>query len=101
MTEPGERRRRVRPHPIETTAVPDPPLGDFLDDFGLPGDTAAGDTAEALVERDVDRVEEGGDLSWRPAIACRRLPEPGAVHVHRRPALAGPIRLSDEIVPRR
>ena len=70
------------------------------DDVVLAQEHAAGRRAEALVERDVDRVEQRGDLGERPPVERLRLPEPRAIEVDRGAAVAGVPDLRDEVVPR-
>ena len=74
----------MRPEPMESAAVsatPDARLGDRV---RVPGQTAAGEPAQPLVEGDVDRVEERADLRGCPRVVGGALPEPRAVQVHRR-----------------
>src|SRR4029079_16621918 len=59
------------------------------------------EAAEALGERDVDRVEQGGDLVVRTAVVRPALPEPRAVEVEGDIAGARPLRLRDELAPLR
>lgn len=62
---------------------------------------AARQPAQSLVERDIDRVKGRGELRVAAPIEGRRLPDPGAVQMNRRAAVAGPPELCDKIVPSR
>lgn len=76
-----------------------PPLPGVAAELPRAGEHGAGDALQPLVERDVDGVEQGGDLGVRPAVAGLRLPEPGTVEVRGGAAPAGPRGLRDQVVP--
>jgi hypothetical protein len=78
--------------------LPDARLGDQR---GIARERGTRDPAEALVERDVDAVEQPRDLAVRPPVVGLRLPEAGSVEVHRDVPLPGPSDLGDEVVPGR
>ena len=100
----AERRSRIGPQHVRSTAVASTPYVQFGDYVPVTRDAAARDAAQSFVEGDVDGVEETGDIGnvllGRSLVIRRGLPEPGPVEVHRRAALAGPLYLTDEFVPR-
>ena len=77
-------------------ALPDPRLGD---EARRTGQRAAGQAAEPLVEGDIDRIRECGDLRQWPAVEGLRLPQPRAVDMQRYCVLAAPIRDCDQFGP--
>ncbi len=83
---PPCRLRQVRASPI---------------DLFLARETAAGETAEPLVERDVHGVEESGDFGGRAAVVRRALPEAGAVEMNGRALRARERDLPLEVGPLR
>ena len=66
---------------VEATAVAHLPDARLLDQVGRPGECGSGRRGEVLVERDVDRVEEGGDLVEAPLVERAALPQPRAVEM--------------------
>ena len=66
-----------------------------------PASAAPARRAEILVERDVDAVEQPGDLGVVAAVERADLPQPRAVEVQRDLPLARPAGLGDQVVPLR
>ena len=70
--------------------------------FARARERGAGDGADALVERNVDRVEQRADLGMRARrVRLARFPQPRAVHVHADAARARERGQLDELVPGR
>ena len=74
----------------ERAAHPPPPLPHLGDDLCGAGHAAAGQRPDALVERDVHRVEQRRRSRRAPPVARAGLPQPRAVEVGDRPAFARP-----------
>ena len=89
----AQRGCRARPQSVQRAAHPPPPLPHLVDDVLRPGHAAARQRADALVERDVDGVEQRRDLSRAPGRTRPQTPtaarRPGArprrAHVPSRP----------------
>ena len=89
VAQPDQRGQGVRRHAEQRAAHPLPPGPQLAGDVLVAGDGGAGHRPEPLVERDVDAVEERGDLGEGVVEERLRLPEPGAVDVERHAELAG------------
>ena len=78
-----------------------PPDTGLVDHVLRSREHAAAESAEVLVERDVDAVEQRRDIAKRTAVEGLTLPQPRAVEVQRDAVRPRPLRLGDEASPRR
>ena len=81
--------------------MPDAPDACLRDQLFGAGENTAAEPTEILIERDVDGVEESGDLAELPAVERAALPEPCAVEVQRHAVRPGPPLLRTQVAPRR
>src|SRR5262249_62029016 len=77
--------------------APQPRLGD---DIRRPGDGAAAERPQPLVEGDVDGIEECSDLGTAAPVEGLRLPDPRTVEMERRAARPCPLGELYELRPR-
>lgn len=78
--------------------APDPRL---IDHLGRPGQHAAADAPETLVERHVDGVKQRCQLGGRALVVRGGLPDPGAVEMQRDAPRSRPLNLRLQLLERR
>ena len=89
----------VELHQVAAVAAqPEPRL---RDEVRRTGQGRAGDGADALVEGDIDAVEERGDLGVGAIVERAGLPQPRAIHVHGDATVARPGHLRFQVRPGR
>ena len=101
VAQPGQGGRRLGGEVKERAAHPVPPGPGLGQDVLGPDQGRAGEPAETLVERDVHRVRDPGDLGERAVVGGLRLPHPGAVEVEGGTPLPRRRRELDEVLPLR
>ena len=101
--EPGPDGRQSRggvgPHGEQSPAVAETPFPGLCNEVLGAGQARPGEGPQILVERDIDTVEQPGDLFQRSVVGGWALPETGAVEMDRRSTIASPSGLGEQIFP--
>ena len=95
----GQSRGGVGPHGEQGPAVTETPFPGLGNEVLGAGQARPGQGPQVLVERDIDAVEQPGDLLQRSVVGGWALPETGAVEMDRRPTVTSPRGLGEEILP--